>query len=131
MFERVRDVLIVVVGVGCVWLGWRALFLSPRPPEPARGPAWLARAWGAGHVLMGISLTVMVMTQVAGGTPDWPMRVILWCAGPLVVGTALAGLVTRWRGAAGNGPPWVKGRGRNTSIRRRMVLPGPAEPEDE
>ncbi|MBX9396513.1 hypothetical protein K4749_23710 [Streptomyces sp. TRM72054] len=97
VFDRVVDVLVVALGLGCVWLGWRTVFRPRQPPEPIQGPVWVVRAWGVGYVLLGISLSVESVILMAGGKPDWPVDVIRWVAGPLVVGSLLAAFVSRWR----------------------------------
>ncbi|MFE4335646.1 hypothetical protein ACFRQM_41550 [Streptomyces sp. NPDC056831] len=97
VFDRAVDVLVVALGLGCVWLGWRAVFRPRRPPEPIQGPVWVVRAWGLGFVLLGISLVVQTMTLMAGGEPGWPANVMRWVAGPLVVGSIVAACAARWR----------------------------------
>ncbi|MFB6716836.1 MULTISPECIES: hypothetical protein [unclassified Streptomyces] len=96
-FDRAVDVLVVALGLGCVWLGWRAVFRPHRPPEPIQGPVWVVRAWGLGFVLLGISLVAETMTLLAGEEPGWPANVMRWVAGPLVVGSIAAACAARWR----------------------------------
>lgn len=97
VFDRVVDVLVVAMGLGCVWLGCRAVLRPRRPPEPIQGPVWGVRAWGLGFVLLGISLAVEAVTSMAGGQPGWPTDVIRWVAGPLVVGAIVTAIVARGR----------------------------------
>ncbi|MEW2491917.1 hypothetical protein [Streptomyces sp. NPDC048411] len=95
VFDRAVDVLTVALGLGCVWVGWRAV-LRPRQPPILQGrPVWVVRAWGLGYVLLGISLTIESVTLMAGGEPGWPADVIRWVAGPLVVGSFLAAFLSR------------------------------------
>ncbi|MEU6010152.1 hypothetical protein [Streptomyces sp. NPDC047453] len=57
----------------------------------------MVRAWGLGHVVLGICLTIKWVTLLVGGEPGWPADVIRWVAGPLVVGSILAAfLFRRW-----------------------------------
>jgi hypothetical protein len=95
VFERVMDVVMVAVGLGCVWLGCRAVLRPRQPPEPIQGPVWGVRAWGLGFVLLGISLAIETVTLMAGGQPGWPADVIRWVAGPLVVGSIVTAFVAR------------------------------------
>ncbi|MFF9496527.1 hypothetical protein [Streptomyces flaveolus] len=97
VFDRAVDVLIVAVGLGCVWLGGRAVLRPRQPPEPIRGPVWVVLVWGLGYVLLGNSLTIESVTLMAGGEPGWPADVMRWVAGPLVVGSILAAFLSqRW-----------------------------------
>ncbi|MFE7236552.1 hypothetical protein ACWCRF_31230 [Streptomyces sp. NPDC002405] len=95
MFDRAVDVLIVAVGLGCVWLGWRAVLRPRQPPEPIRGPVGVVLAWGLGYVFLGNSLTIESVTLIAGGEPGWPADVIRWVAGSLLVGSILAAFLSR------------------------------------
>ncbi|MGW5599525.1 hypothetical protein ACWEWL_10555 [Streptomyces rochei] len=95
VFDRAMDLLVVAVGLGCVWLGCRALLRPRQPPEPIQGPVWGVRAWGLGFVLLGISLAIETVTLMTGGKPGWPADVIRWVAGPLVVGSIVTALVAR------------------------------------
>ncbi|MEU7384468.1 hypothetical protein AB0A91_31720 [Streptomyces sp. NPDC042207] len=97
VFNRAWDVLMVAVGLGCVWLGWRAALKPRRPPEPIRGPVWVVLAWGLGYVLLGNSLTIESVTLMAGGEPGRPADVIRWIAGPLVTCSILVAFLSlRW-----------------------------------
>lgn len=53
VFDRAVDVLTVVLALGCLWLGCRALLRPRRSPEPIQGSVWGVRAWGLGFVLVG------------------------------------------------------------------------------
>ncbi|MFB7211754.1 hypothetical protein [Streptomyces sp. NPDC056255] len=92
---EVFNVLAVALWLGCVWLGWRAVLRPRRPPEPIQGPVWVVRAWGLGFVLLGTCLTIESVTLMAGGEQDWPADVVRWVAGPLVVGSILAAVLSR------------------------------------
>ncbi|WP_327241563.1 hypothetical protein [Streptomyces sp. NBC_01320] len=95
VFDRAWDVLMVALGLSCVWVGCWAV-LRPRQPLMLEGrPVWVVRAWGLGYVLLGISLTIESVTLMAGGEPDWPADVMRWVAGPLVVGSLLAAFLSR------------------------------------
>ncbi|MDG9720681.1 hypothetical protein [Streptomyces sp. DH24] len=93
--DRAMDVLVVAAGLGCVWLGCRAVFQPRRPPEPIHGPVWVVRAWGLGFVLLGIALTIETVTLMTGGESGWTADVIRWVAGPLVVGSIVMAHVAR------------------------------------
>ncbi|MFE9171085.1 hypothetical protein ACFYNZ_16420 [Streptomyces kebangsaanensis] len=95
VFDGAVDVLSMALGLGCVWLGWRAVLRPRRPPEPIQGPVWVVRAWGLGYVLLGICLTIQSVTLMAGGEPGRPADVIRWVAGPLLVGSILAAFLSR------------------------------------
>jgi hypothetical protein len=95
VFDRAVDVFMMAVGLGCVWLGWRAVLRPRRSPEPIQGPVWVVRAWGIGFVVLGICLTIKWVPLMAGGEPGWPVDVIRWVAGPLVVGSTLAAFLSR------------------------------------
>jgi hypothetical protein len=97
VLDRAMDVLTVVLGLGCVWLGCGALIRPRRPPEPVRGPVWAVRTWGLGFVLLGISLAIGTITLMTGGEPGRTADVIRWVAGPLVVGSIVAAFVARRR----------------------------------
>ncbi|MFI2434379.1 hypothetical protein [Streptomyces sp. NPDC018693] len=93
-----EDVLFVVLGLGCVWLGARAVLRPRRSPGPMiQGPVWAVRAWGLGYVLLGISLTGQSVALMTGEQLDWSAHVIRWAAGPLVVGSLVAAYLSRWR----------------------------------
>ncbi|CAL9671522.1 hypothetical protein SUDANB15_07430 (plasmid) [Streptomyces sp. enrichment culture] len=112
VFERAVDVLVLAVGVGCAWQGWRPMLLPRRsltPTHRSAGSAWMARAWGLGMVLTGLSLTAMKTFEAVGGRPDWPVTLMVWVAGPLVLATTLAGVVIRW-GERGRGRAGDEGR---------------------
>jgi hypothetical protein len=110
VFGSAMDVLVMAAGLGCVWLGCRALLRPRQPPEPIQGPVWGVRAWGLGFVLLGISLAVETVTLMTGGEPGWPADVIRWVAGPLVVGSIVAALVAR---------RWKRHQARTVKGRRR------------
>ncbi|MGW4824284.1 hypothetical protein ACWEP4_36455 [Streptomyces sp. NPDC004227] len=98
MFDRATDVFIVaLVGPACAWSGWRAVLRPRQPPDYVmiQGPVWAVRAWGLGFVVLGICLPIESVTRMAGGEPGWPAAVIRWVAGPLVVGSFLAALLSR------------------------------------
>lgn len=96
VFDRAMDMLMVPLGLSCVWLGWRSVFRPRWSPEPIlQGPVWVVRAWGLGYVLLGISLTIESVTLMAGGELGWPVDVIRWVAGPLVVGSILVAFLSR------------------------------------
>ncbi|MCP9956869.1 hypothetical protein [Streptomyces sudanensis] len=99
LLDRAVDVFTVVVGLGCTWLGCRAVVRPQgphRPPAPVRGPAWVVRVWGIGFVVLGISLAIETVTLMAGGEPGRAGDVIRWVAGPLVVGAIVAAFTARW-----------------------------------
>ncbi|MCP9960271.1 hypothetical protein LUX05_00490 [Streptomyces somaliensis] len=98
LLDRAMDVFTVVVGLGCAWLGCRAVVRTHgphRPPAPVRGPAWVVRVWGLGFVVLGISLATETVVLTAGGEPGRAGDVIRWVAGPLVVGSIVAALTAR------------------------------------
>lgn len=65
VFDRAWDVLMVALGLSCVWVGCWAV-LRPRQPLMLEGrPVWVVRAWGLGYVLLGISLTIESVTLMA------------------------------------------------------------------
>ncbi|MHC5701262.1 hypothetical protein OTC26_007375 [Streptomyces tirandamycinicus] len=96
VLDGAMDVVIVGLGLCCVWLGCRALLRPNRPPECIRGPVSAVRVWGLGYVLLGISLAMETVTLTTGGEPGWTGDVIRWVAGPLVVGSIVAALAARW-----------------------------------
>lgn len=99
VFDRAMDGLVVAGGLGCVWLGCGAVLRPRRPSEPIQGPVWVVRAWGLGHVLPGISLTVETIRLTTGGEPGRAADVLRRVAGPLVVGSITAAFVARrWKG---------------------------------
>ncbi|WP_432077197.1 hypothetical protein [Streptomyces wuyuanensis] len=110
VLDRAMDVLMVAVGLGCVWLGCGAVIRPRRPPGPIRGPVWVVRTWGLGFVLLGISLSIETITLMTGREPGWAADVIRWVAGPLVVGSIVAAFVARW---------WGRHRTRTVKGRRR------------
>ncbi|MFJ5901612.1 hypothetical protein ACIQFZ_41115 [Streptomyces sp. NPDC093064] len=98
MFDSASDVLMVLAGLSCVWMGWRAVLRPRQPPilQILQGrPVWVVRAWGLGFVVLGICLPIESVTRMAGGEPGWPAAVIRWVAGPLVVGSFLAAFLSR------------------------------------
>ncbi|MFG3532406.1 hypothetical protein ACGF8B_37645 [Streptomyces sp. NPDC047917] len=95
VFDKALDVLNVALGLGCVWLGWRAALRPRQAPSFRRRPVWAVRVWGLGFVVLGISLTIKSVTLMAGGEPGWPTDVIRWVATPLVVGSILAVFLSR------------------------------------
>ncbi|MFE6777148.1 hypothetical protein [Streptomyces sp. NPDC057702] len=103
--DRVLDLFLLAVGVGCGWLGWRPALWPRRVTGPARRPRWVARAWGLGYLVLGAALVAESVIRLAGGWQRWPMDVVRWVAGPLVVGSLLADLVVRRRerGRGGSG----------------------------
>ncbi|WP_433544087.1 hypothetical protein ACQPZG_02495 (plasmid) [Streptomyces sp. CA-294286] len=96
LWDRAAHLLMLAVGVGCAWLGC-ATVLRPRRARPGiPGPAWGARTWGVGYVLLGVSLTVQEVCRMAGEELMWPSGLVRWVAGPLIVTSLLAGIA--WRG---------------------------------
>ncbi|WP_330242432.1 hypothetical protein [Streptomyces sp. NBC_00525] len=104
VFDAAVDVLGTALGLGCVWLGCRAVLRPRRPPEPIQGPVWAVRAWGLGYVLLGICLAAQSLALMAGREPGWTGDVIRWVAGPLVVGSVLAAFLSRRRERRRTGP---------------------------
>ncbi|MFJ7062477.1 hypothetical protein ACK8N7_36055 [Streptomyces griseobrunneus] len=97
VFDTVVDVLVVAMGLGCVWLGMEAVLRPRRPPEPIQGPVWVVRTWGIGFVVLGICLAVQMVVLTTGGDADGVADVMRWVAGPLVAGSILAAFVIRLR----------------------------------
>lgn len=97
LFEAAVDVFMLAVGLGCVWLGCSATHRRHQYPELARGPAWATRTWGLGFVLLGVSLAIASVGRLTGETWSWPSAVMRWVAGPLVVGSILASMLSRHR----------------------------------
>ncbi|MFJ4504421.1 hypothetical protein [Streptomyces sp. NPDC088864] len=95
MFGGFVDVLGITMGLGCAWLGCRTVLRPHRPPEPFQGPVWAARAGGLGFVLLGVVLAVRSAALLAGRDAGWTGDVIRWVAGPLVIGSILAALLSR------------------------------------
>ncbi|WP_282692587.1 hypothetical protein [Streptomyces sp. CC208A] len=97
VLDRITDGFMVVLGLGCVWLGCWAVLRPRRPPEPVRGPVGVVRAWGLGFVLLGVALVVETIVLMTGGGSGWAADVIRWVVGPLVVGSIVAAFVARGR----------------------------------
>ncbi|MGJ3560102.1 hypothetical protein ACR6C2_21885 [Streptomyces sp. INA 01156] len=89
-------VLMLVVAAGCTWLGWTSLRRPRKAPVSVREPGWLARAWGLGYLVLG-GLTAQEVGRTAGEEPAWPLILIRWIAGPLVLFPLVAGTVRQWR----------------------------------
>ncbi|MBD0708788.1 MULTISPECIES: hypothetical protein [unclassified Streptomyces] len=95
--ETAGGVFMTVMALGSVWLGGRAVLRPHRPPQPIEGPVWVARTWGLAHVLLGIGMAARMTTMLAGKEPAWPMAVLHWAAGPLLIFSVIAACVSQWR----------------------------------
>lgn len=93
--DRAMDVFMMVVALGCLWLGCRAVLRPRRRLEPIRGPVWAVCAWGLGFVLLGMPLVIETVTLMGGGEPGRTADVIRWVAGPLVVGSIVGAFLAR------------------------------------
>ncbi|MFJ3820391.1 hypothetical protein [Streptomyces nodosus] len=58
---------------------------------------WVARAWGLGYVVLGIGMAAKMTTMLVGKEPAWPMAVLNWAAGPLLLFSVTAAVVSQWR----------------------------------
>lgn len=95
--ETAVSVLMLIVAAGCTWLGWTSLRRPREAPVSVQGPGWLVRTWGLGYLVLGVGLTSQEVGRTAGEEPAWPLILIRWIAGPLVVLPLVAGAVRRWR----------------------------------
>lgn len=105
--DTAGGVFMTVLALGCTWWGGLAVLRPHRPPQPIVGPVWVARAWGLGYVLLGTGMAAKMTTMLVGKQPAWPMAVLYWAAGPLLLFSVTAAGVSQWRtrrragGAAG------------------------------
>lgn len=95
--DTAGGVFMTVVALGCTWLGGRAVLRPHRPPQPIGGPVWVARTWGLAYVLLGIAMAAKMTTMLVGKEPAWPMAVLHWAAGPLLIFSVIAAGVSQWR----------------------------------
>ncbi|MFH8628121.1 hypothetical protein ACH4A8_40610 [Streptomyces vietnamensis] len=95
--DTAGGVFMTVVALGCTWLGGRAVLRPHRPPQPIVGPVWVARTWGVAYVLLGIGMAGKMTTMLVGKEPFWPMAVLYWAAGPLLIFSVTAAGVSQWR----------------------------------
>jgi hypothetical protein len=95
--DTAGGVFMTVVALGSAWLGGRAVLQPHRPPQPIVGSVWVARTWGLAYVLLGIAMAARMTTMLAGKEPAWPMAVLHWAAGPLLIFSVIAAGVSQWR----------------------------------
>ncbi|MYS34314.1 hypothetical protein GT025_09305 [Streptomyces sp. SID4920] len=95
--DTAGGVFMTVVALGCTWLGGRAVLRPHRPPQPIGGPVWVARTWGIAYVLLGMAMVARMTTMLAGREPAWPMAVLHWAAGPLLIFSVIAAGVSQRR----------------------------------
>ncbi|MFF6842243.1 hypothetical protein ACFY8X_26170 [Streptomyces tanashiensis] len=95
--DTAGGVFMTVLALGCTWLGGQAVLRPHRPPQPIVGPVWVARTWGLAYVLLGIAMAAKMTTMLAGEEPAWPMAVLYWAAGPLLIFSVTAAGASQWR----------------------------------
>jgi hypothetical protein len=95
--DTAGGVFMTVLALGSAWLGGLAVLRPHRPPQPIGGPVWVARTWGLAYVLLGIAMAAKMTTMLVGKEPTWPMAVLYWAAGPLLLFSVTAAGVSQWR----------------------------------
>lgn len=96
-WDTAGGVFMAALGLGCAWLGGVAVLRPRRPPQPIGGPVRVVRVWGLGYVLLGIGMAARMTTMLVGKEPAWPMTVIYWAAGPLLIISVTAAGVSQRR----------------------------------
>ncbi|WP_406420982.1 hypothetical protein OH809_21000 [Streptomyces sp. NBC_00873] len=101
LLDKAANVFMLVLGVGCVWLGWTGVRRPRQSPKIMQAPTWAIRTWGVGYVVLGVSLIAEVVSWMDIQELGWPTALIRCVAGPLVFASVLAGVIWRWRGRRG------------------------------